>query len=187
MTDALIVKQNFPLMAAWEDHTEEEYLVVTENDTKLFSDASTAQRMKQSLVGLPGSGLNFKRHHEKVMSFHEAVEADPREESFDYTAVSQVPCGKQNMKGLNFAGVELTDTSVPVNHLHPAANSSHVDILTQPEDELDFEGGKVLSGDDAQLSKDVRVHEAKPSADYSRVREVDADHTVLLQTHSEPV
>lgn len=116
------------------------------------------------------------------MPFQEAVRTDPHEESLSYTLVSQVPSGKQYSDGSNFATVELTDTSRPANHLHPAANSGYVDILKQCGEELDFGGGKLLNGDDAQLLTDAPV---TPSADYSRVREVDADRAVLLQGHAE--
>lgn len=151
-------------MAAWTEQTEEEYLVVTENDTKLLSDDD---ELKQSPVTLPGG--------EKRMLFQEAVKTDRCEESFSYTVASQVPSVKPNSEGLN------SDTSLPVNHRHPAANSGYVGILTQREEELDFDGGKLVSGDDAQLSTGAPVDGANPSADYSRVREVDGEHTVLLQ------
>lgn len=187
MTNALIVSQNFPLMAAWKEQMEEEYLIVTENDNKLLSDTSNTQRTNKSPVSLPGSGLTLKRHHDKLMPFQAAVTTDRYEESLSYTEVSQVLSGKLNSEGLNFSTVELTDTSRPVNLLHSAANGGYVDILTQREEELDFDGAKLLSGNDAQLSTDVRVHEATPSADYSRVTEVDADRTVLLQRHAETV
>lgn len=179
-------------MAAWKEQLEE-YLIVTENDKKLLSDASDVQRMKQSPVSLLGCGLDFKRQHEELMAFQgdteEAVktENDQCQESLSYTKVSRVPSGKWDSEGLNFATVQTTDTGLPVNHLNPAANSGYVDILTQLEEELDLDGGKVLNGDDAHHPIDARAQEANPSADYSRVREVGADHTVFLQRHSEPV
>lgn len=179
MTNALIVDQNLPLMAAWKDQTEEEeYLVVTENDNKLLSDASNVQRMKQSPVSIPGSGLNLKSYAEKVKPFQEAVRPDPREERRSYPEVSQVTSGKHNSQGL-----EST-----VDHLHPAANGGYVDILTQRGQELDFDGGKVSDNDDHQLLIHVRAHQVNPSADYSRVREVDGEHALLLlQRHTQPV
>lgn len=170
----------------------EEYLIVTENDNKLLSDASNVQRMKQSPVSLLGCGLDFKRQHEEPMAFQgdteEAVktENDQYQESLSYTKVSQVPGGKWE-SGLNFATVETTDMGLPVNHLNPAANSGYVDILTQLEEELDLDGGKMLNSDDAHHPTGAGAQEANPSADYSRVREVGADHTVFLQRHSEPV
>lgn len=178
-------------MAAWKEQMEE-YLIVTENDKKLLSDASNVQRMKQSPVSLLGCGLDFKRQHEELMAFQgdteEAVktENDQCRESLSYTKVSQVPSGKRG-SGLNFATVETTDMGLPVNHLNPAANSGYVDILTQLEEESDLDGGKMLNGDDAHHPMDARAQEPNPSADYSRVREVGADHTVVLQRHTEPV
>lgn len=189
--NTLTINQNFPLMAAWKEQMEE-YLIVTENDNKLLSDASNVQRMKQSPVSLLGCGLDFKRQHEELMAFQgdteEAVktENDQYQESLSYTKVSQVPSGKWE-SGLNFATVETTDMGLPVNHLNPAANSGYVDILTQLEEELDLDGGKMLNGDDAHHPTGARAQEANPSADYSRVREVGAGHTVFLQRHSEPV
>lgn len=179
-------------MAAWKEQMEE-YLIVTENDKKLLSDASNVQRVKQSPVSRRGCGLDFKRQHEELMAFQgdteEAVktENDQCRQSLSYTKVSQVPSGKWE-SGLNSATVETTThMGLPVNHLNPAANSGYVDILTQLEEGLDLDGGKMSNGDDAHHPMDARAQEPNPSADYSRVREVGADHTLFLQRHTEPV
>lgn len=200
-------------MVAWKDQMEE-YLIVTENDIKPFSDPTNRQSRKRSLVIPAGFGLESEIQRKELMHIQNECEQAEKTvnnqdnslnsstfltgEALTNMESSQAPIQKRENTSLNFVNMETTDMSLSVleNHLRPSTNIGYVDILRREAEDLDFNEGKVSNRDDTLYSErnfpsnnyvDVQRQEENLSEDYSRVREVNNDNMVFLQRQNEPV
>lgn len=201
-------------MVAWKDQMEE-YLIVTENDFKPFSDPSNPHRRKRSSVIPADFGLESEIQCKDLM--HIQSECEQAEKTLNdqgnslnsskfltgaaltnMEPLSLAPIQKWENTSLNFVNVETTDMSLSVleKHLNPLANIGYVDILTREVEDLNFNDGEVSNRDDTLYPVriipsdnyvDVQRQEENLSEDYSRVREVNNDNMVFLQRQNEPV
>ncbi|XP_044051262.1 prolactin receptor b [Siniperca chuatsi] len=172
--DALIINQ-FPLMVTWKDEIED-YLIVTENDDGLLPDPSNSQKRKKSLIIPAGFCLDSEiQCMESTPSQNYWEKAGEREnekdnfvksneslsgESLSNMEPPQLPSQKQQCSSTNLVNTEATDQS-PSDHekaVKPFANSEYVDIQRHVK-----------------------------QVDYSRVKEVNSDNTLILEKENVPL
>ncbi|XP_070820838.1 prolactin receptor b [Chaetodon trifascialis] len=163
--NALIVNQNFPLMVAWKDQMEE-YLIVTEHDNE--------QKRKKSLIIPAGFCLDSEIQCKESMprqKGREKVGVTKHEmDNFVKSKKSLLgePAQKRQCPSLHFINTEATEQS-PSNHENsgkPFTNSGYVDIQRHV--------GSIQEVDVKQV-------------DYSRVKEVNGNNTIILEKEHLPM
>lgn len=164
-----MVNQSCPPIVTWKDQMEE-YLIVTENDDGL---PSNAQKRKKSFIIPVGFNLDLERFH------------------CDETKTCQNEWEKKYHEMDRFE----VDSSIK-----PFTNGGYVDIQRPVDHTqgvevkpVDYSRVKEVNGDNILLHKNenvlfesggyihVQIRENMPE-EYSRVKKVDSDNTVILQS-----
>lgn len=199
--NAVVINHNFPLVEAWKNQMEE-YLIVTENDSKLLLDPSNRQKRKKSFVIPAGFCLDSEFQSKQSTLLEKAGET---KNEIDNSVKSDNSCQLSNQEQqrlhINFVQTEATGQSQSNNEssIRAVTDSSYVDIQRHLENMKEVDAKlvgyckvKEVNGDNILILEknnlpfnsfdymDVQGQE-NISEDYSRVKEVDSDNTVLLQ------
>lgn len=203
--NAVVVNHNFPLVEVWKDQMED-YLMVTENDSKLLPDPSHCQKREKSFIIPAGfcsdSEFQCKQSTLRGKDLEKAGETKNEINTFvKSNNSSQLSIQEEQWLNTNFVKTEVTRQSQS-NHesfITPFTDNSYVDIQRHVENvkeadakhvgyckikEVNSENILILKKNNLPFNSfgymDVQGQE-NMSEDYSRVKEVDSENTVFLQ------
>lgn len=180
----------------------EEYLIVTENDSKFLPDPSHCQKGKKSFFIPAGFCLDSEFLCKQSTPLEKAGETKNEiDNSVKSDNLCQLSNQEQKRLNINFLQTEATGQSQSnyESSIRAVTDSSYVDIQRHLENIKEVDAKlvgyckvKEVNGDNILILEknnlpfnsfdymDVQGQE-NISEDYSRVKEVDSDNTVLLQ------